>query len=672
MARMKLNKALILVILLFVNLTAGISFANSGNPDLPRIKIESLMDGSFGSRIKKKFYQTIFREAGDMGGTLVDTGDFKIGVRLGRLLLDYESINKITLADHFSLNISAGTTVGGILHIGGNAGLSLIRFRDFEEEDTNAPGDHLADDLKDWDPNREISADDKEAYLTNIDAIFLQTEKELKAGKTGTAKYFFDEDIPEKKYLDLFAGLRLPKEMPWTAKRVLNEKQFRIKDIASFNAHGGIFANIGAGWYGAPAPYFGVFLRGHYQVSVLKHDTDKVLLRVETMRDYGTQWGLFNEKFRIPVLEGFLFGKDLNINIRPIHLAGQSYRSKIFARIYNVHIKNKSAERAYNAAIYGNLTLLDKLSTEENSGVQTLSDRYDEGKHKNQNIKLSFIVYKFNDERKQQINEINFNDERGSFTKWGGTSLRNEYTDKGLFQWAKRRIRTSNMTLEAFTKSPEGVFDPRLSWDIEEINQKAKPEERIRLQNWLTSFYPAPLVKDDKFKKRIESEQLRARVRIQVNAAGYYQLQTLDENVYWQNAANALFGDASVWANEDAREKWLSKNRFKLIVSTVLPRKTAGTLVHTYVDRLAKFMRSKPSIDDFKNWYNYHLGMANSTDWSALIPKILVDSISYENRYLELELESDVAGQMWTYKDGTPDSAVYPDDWEYFNLPTLD
>ena len=141
-----------------------------------------------------------------------------------------------------------------------------------------------------------------------------------------------------------------------------------------------------------------------------------------------------------------------------------SYDSRLFTRTYQLDFSFPGVAAAYNAAVHGNLTVLDDLGKGGERGVAVLSERYTNGHYNQSEFQLSLGVIKLDDTYNSGNTEEDFFDARGTFKYFTANSIRTSYTDVNLLIFNVRQTRTNKLMTEAYPVAPEHAYPPRLSW----------------------------------------------------------------------------------------------------------------------------------------------------------------------------------------------------------------
>jgi hypothetical protein len=627
-------------------------------PPIPQMDTKDAFGEELWYRLKEYYYQTLFDKLGDINSSLYSNSLFNIHLQEGRLLLIQDG--HTMLADHFGLNASAYVPTGSLLSFGGDLGAYLLRIRQLPSTQYATTGSTLKDDLKDWDPSGKLS--DNSGFQQNISPWIDSISDEVKAGNFTDAKQIFgDNNIPQKQYLDLLAGLKLPFEMPWTAARILNDKKFLIGDLASFVAQGGIFARLGGqgvGWNTIAGPWAGIFLDGQFRFGIFKMAADKCLLRIDSEKDKGYNFNAFDDDFRIPIAHGLIFGHNVNAQttMRPFTAAGMSYNSKLFARTYQLDFSMAGVSSAYDAAVHGNLTVLDDMAKAGGQGVEVLSERYTNGHYNQTQFQIAFGPIQINDTYNSGNTEEDFWDKRGTFKYFTANSIRTSYADVNLLVFNVRQTRTNNLMAEAYPVAPGGPFPPRLDWSFDEVNVKATVKDQREIQRFIEALKP------DSNGQKLEMSKytkFHAAFQIQVHPEGVQDFQNHTADDVWRAAGQILFNDETIWQNETARAKWLADNQ------------NGDTADYDQVNHWATAFTHPPAASDLKNWFADLINWQRTSYWDALGVRLFLALMAPEHRYMKLQLTPDGASGSYFYQDGTYDLNAYPDDWEYLTIPDI-
>lgn len=644
-------------------MAAGVALQGQAAPpvEIPVLSTQEVLGDSIWNQLSNYYYQTLFNHLGDINTNLASVDGFNIRLQEGRVLLVQDAAHTM-LADHFGLTLTTDIPVGGLLNFGGDVGAYLLRLRQIPSPTLAPLQPLLGDDLGDWNPKAKLA--NTATFQQNINPWIDGVISEVKSGKMDTAASMFP-GIPQEQYLDLLAGLKLPFEMPWTAKRVLDSTKFKLGDLASFIAQGGVFARIGGmNIAGLGTPWAGLFLNGQFRFGLLKINPTTCYLRIDTMRQEGAQYS-FKSKFDIQILSGAVFGQpfDPKVKISPINISGQSYDSQLFARTYKLDFSQSGVRDAYDAALHGNLTVLDDLSAETGSGAEVISGRYDDGHYNQNQVNIHFGPVNLNNSYSSSNVEEQFWDERGTFDYFTANASRASYTDVNLLIWNVRQTRTNSITAQAYKAAPGGAYPPRMSWKLDEVNFHASDSDRAQMSAFLKSLEPAlPQMKHS----LSTSSQYHAGFQIQVHPQGVLEFQKHSANDVWKSAGQILYQNPNIWKDEATRQAWLATQVDQ-----------SGTDLNPDLDNYnqvaqwAQALTKPPLSGDYKAWFSRLLNWQRSSYWDALGVQLFLSLISRENRYLELDLNSSDGKANLSYTDGTTDTSAYPNDWEYLDIPPI-
>lgn len=624
------------------------------------------------NKLENYYYQTLFNKLGDINKKLASLDDFQIGIQEGRVLLQQDP-QHLMLADHFGLTLSANIPVGSLLNFGGDVGAYLLRIRQVPNPTSAASQPPLGNDLSDWNPKSKLA--DTTTFGQNINPWIDAVAADVKAGNMATAASMFpnvsansQSPTPEQQYLDLLAGLKLPFEMPWTSKRVLDGTKFKLGDLASFIASGGIFARVGGiGWGDLTAPWAGLFLNGQFRFGIFKIDPTTCYLRIDTMRQEGLQYEGFQAHFQIQILNGAVFGQNINESIKfsPFSISGASFNSQLFARTYKLDFSQPQVAAAYDAAVHGNLTVLDDLAAVAGSGAEVISGRYDNGDYTQSQFNIKFGPITFENSYSSSNIEEKFFDERGNFDYFTANATRASYTDINLLLWKVRQTKTASISTQAYSAAPEGPYPPRMSWTLDEVNFDATSEDRASVTEFINSLKPnMPKLATGGAK----TSQYHAAFQIQVHPEGIMDFEKHTPDDVWKAAGKILFKDATVWKDSATRQEWLNANE----TDGEDPTNDNPALDSYYqVEHWAQAFVKPPMTADFKSWFNDLLVWQRTSGWDVLGVQLFLALVSRENRYLQLDLDTPDGSDTISYTDGTQDTTAYPDDWEYLFIPPI-
>ena len=652
---LKIAATIVAVGLVNINHTAA-----DATPPVQAITTQEAFGPEIWQRLKQYYYQTLFDSLGDLNQSIYSNNFLNIHLQEGRLIISQDPLH-VMLADHFGLNVQGAVPVGSLLSFGGNVGAYLLRIRQVPTAKDGLNSVTLKQDLADWDPKQKL--DDPSTFQNNISPWIDEIAADVRAGQLDGARQIFSGEIPEEQYLDLLAGLKLPFEMPWTSKRLLNNKKFLLGDLMSFVAQGGIFARLGGqgiGWQNIAGPWVGIFLNGQFRFGVFKMTDQKFLLRVDSEKSSGWNYNAFDDDFRIPLGHGVIFGHDIHpsTGYRPFSITGISYNAKLFARTYQLDFSFPDVAKAYDAAIHGNLTVLDDLAKEGEKGVEVLSERYNNGLYNQSQFEFHFGPIQFDNVYSSSNVKEDFWDKRGTFEYFNANSLRTSYVDVNLLAWAVRQSRTNTLAAEAYPVAPDGPFPPRLTWSFDEVNASASADERKDLQTFIESLKPtanALAIARSKYQK------FHAAFQLQVHPAGVDEFENHTVDDIWRDGGRVVYNDATIWQNLKARNSWLDAH----------PDNNDDVATYYQVDHWAQMFAKKPQTGEIQKWFGNLIVWQRATYWDALGVRLFLGLVQPEHRYLKLVFTSGDGPDQTIYEDGTLDITAYPDDWEYLTIPDI-
>lgn len=354
---------------------------------------------------------------------------------------------------------------------------------------------------------------------------------------------------------------------------------------------------------------YSIFRTGEHRINVLKKSNDLVWVGVSDVQRQGHGLSTSLGKVARVFAQVTPYWSGMPAAIFPIDVGGTLADVKKFDLLYSFDLRKEEARVAYLRAVRGDFTLahkrnLETTTTQKDTGVRFHFTRKQDSWDTEINNTSNFFVYRRGRHQLRSEGEIETTDEFGKFYSleseaqtedetWdalvGGRNIHNE--SRITLKVEREEDRASKDRKEFIYRFPKDEKDPIgliLSMNIQDRFTDAQDYKdytqalRFFLDMDLPEVPDIPLRDEEVMSLRRkeqtmidplrDSENLHVTPtylgRFQANAAIYIDtddihiLRSLPEDKYWEAFGYAFYSDKTLWARDEARNRFLNQLRW--------------------------------------------------------------------------------------------------------------